>query len=302
MKLYANLHSHTTHSDGVYTPAELVRVAKAEGYRAVAISDHDTVTGFAEAAAECERLKMETLFACEFSVTEGYHLVGMNFDPTYPKMHTYLEGMSYRESHQSRTLFERGVASGYLKNITWDEVRAYNKGITWLCNEHVFRTMKAKGLVTDLDYPDFFETVYGAHRNEVPPAYDFLPAKELIALVRAAGGIVIHAHPHGQLRDVPELVAAGLSGIEVFHQDMTREDRIVALHLAEQYDLFVSGGSDHEGLCGGQYARYPEPEKTRYYAPPCSLGTTEFFFRELKSSHKMDGRLGVIRALAQSLE
>ena len=66
MKLYANLHNHTTHSDGIFTPTELVKVAKEEGYKAVVATDHDTVTAYDEMKAACAAEGLETIFGCEF--------------------------------------------------------------------------------------------------------------------------------------------------------------------------------------------------------------------------------------------
>ena len=67
MKLYANLHTHSTHSDGGFTPKQLARAAKKEGYSALALTDHDTVTGYTELREECEKLGLETIFGAEFS-------------------------------------------------------------------------------------------------------------------------------------------------------------------------------------------------------------------------------------------
>ena len=70
MKYYANLHTHSTHSDGKYTPAQLARMALEEGYGAVAVTDHDTVTGYGELKAECDKLGLETVFGAEFSALQ----------------------------------------------------------------------------------------------------------------------------------------------------------------------------------------------------------------------------------------
>ena len=67
MKLYANLHTHSTHSDGGFSPRRLAQAAKEEGYGAVAVTDHDTVTGYQELREECEKLGLETIFGAEFS-------------------------------------------------------------------------------------------------------------------------------------------------------------------------------------------------------------------------------------------
>lgn len=302
MKLYANLHNHTTHSDGVYSPREIVEVAKKEGYGALAVTDHDTVTACPEVRAECERAGLEWIFGAEFSspcksLGTNFHILGFHFDPEHTEMKSYLEQCSCCEAHQTRVLFERGVAEGKISGIDWQEVLEYNRGITWICNEHVFRAMKAKGLRTDTDYPEFFSGVYGRRRGEVKPLYEFLSAEQMIALIHRAGGIAIVAHPHNQLRFADELVKMGIDGLEVWHHMLGDEERNQALRTALKYDMLVSGGADHAGLCGGQYSRYAEPEKTGYYFEPCTLGTTQAFFDEIKSGVRMPDRADIIKSL-----
>ena len=302
MKLYANMHNHSTHSDGIYTPTELVKVAAAEGLGAVVLTDHDTVTGYEETAAVCAELGLETIFGVEFTspcdeLGANFHITAYHFDPEYPAMREYLDQLSASESNQTCVLFERGLANGEIGGITWEEVLEYNKGISWLCNEHVFRAMKAKGLVVDTDYANFFYTVYGPRRSEVPPIYPFRQTGELIRLIHEAGGIAVVAHPHEQLKFVDRLVEWGIDGIEVWHQMLNdRAEREEALRLALKYDLYVSGGEDHSGLCGGQYIRYEHPEETRYYVEPLSLGTTEYFFGEIRDRKKNPDRKAVIEA------
>lgn len=288
MKLYANLHTHSIHSDGVYTAAELVRVAKKEGYKAIALTDHDTVSGFSELQSECEKEGMEHIFGAEFTspskeLHANFHIVGFHFDPEYAPMKEYLRQLSLTESNQTKVLFNRGVDEGLVTGITWEEVLEYNKEITWLCNEHVFRAMKAKGLKKDVDYYDFFNSVYGPRRGQVPHLYPFLAPEKLIRLIKEAGGFAVLAHPHKQLCYLGMLIEMGLEGVEVWHDLLTDEERKNALMLACENRLYISGGSDHSGMCGGQYVRYEHPEQSPHYAAPCSLGTTQEFFEEIKN-------------------
>lgn len=305
MKVYASLHAHSTHSDGVYTPAELARVAKDEGYSAMALTDHDTVTGNADMKRECEALGLECIFGIEFSTQlkgnadRSFHMTAFHFDSEYPEMKEYLVKLSERETDQTKTLFERGIDIGYIKGITWEEVLEYNKGISWLCNEHVFRAMKAKGLITDLDYPEFFNTCFGKYRSTVPPKHGFMDVEELIPLVHKAGGIICLAHPHGQLPCVEYLAGLGLDGVEVWHSMLDAEERREALRVAEKYDLYVSGGADHEGLLGGEYGRYEHPEETAFWFPPLTLGTTRFFFEEIRDMKKNPERCKVLRNMIE---
>ena len=299
MKVYANFHTHTTHSDGVYTPREMVDMSVNEGYRALSITDHDTYTGNAEAREYCRIAGIGFMPGIEFStqsktLRKWFHMTAFHFDPEYPEMKEYLRILAEKETHKTETLFRRGLEIGYLHDMTWDEVLEYNKGIAWLCNEHIFRLMKHKGLATDLDYPEYFETVFGKHRAEVPPLHEFMDVEELIPLVHRAGGIICVAHPSSHLHLIDELTAIGLDGIEVWHSLLSAEQRREALAAARRNDLFVSGGSDHEGLCGGEYLRYEHPEETEFWFPPLTLGTTAFFAEELLNNKKHPDRFAVM--------
>lgn len=293
MEIYANLHTHSTHSDGGYDPAQMARVCKEEGYSAVALTDHDIATGYPELKAACDELGMECIFGAEFSspskllvdyagpLEPTFHIVGFHFDPEYPPMKQYLIDMGIRETEQTHTLFDRGVRLGKIKGIDWDEVLDYNKGIRWLCNMHLWRAMLAKGLLTPEDRGWFWKELFAEHRHEVPPHREFKQEHEIIQLIRDAGGIAILAHPHQQLKHMDALIEMGLEGLEVWHSMMTEPEREQALKLAYQRNLYISGGSDHEGLCDGAYAAKKKPGDHGYF-PPRSLGTTKQYYEEIR--------------------
>lgn len=295
MEFFANLHTHSTHSDGKYTPEEMVKIAKEEGYKALAITDHDTATAYPYLKAACDEAGLETIFGVEFTANSpligGYfHMVAFGFDPEYPEMKDYLEKLSFNETAQTKHCFDKGQREGGiiepsweggLSGITWEEILEYNKGISWLCNEHVFRAMKAKGIVTDLDYMPFFNAYFGPRRYEFQVPYEFLNVDELIGLVHRAGGIILVAHPENQLQFMDTLLEMGLDGLEVYHPDVPKAQQEEALRIALEKDLFIAGGSDHSGLCGGMYATYENPKESEFYIDPLSCGTYELHFREL---------------------
>lgn len=294
IRLYANMHTHSTHSDGGYSPAQLAHAAKNEGYSAVVLTDHDTVTGYPELRAECEKLGLETVFGAEFSspstLLEGiegeagtFHICGYHFDPEYPPMKQYLKEMSLRETDQTRTLFERGVRLGKIRGIEWEEVLEFNKGITWLCNDHLWRALLAKGLMKRSDRSWYFTELFGVHRFEVPPSYPFKQEHEIIKLIHDAGGIAIVAHPHGQLKHMDALMEMGIDGLEIWHWMLTEEERETGIRLAHEKGLYISGGSDHNGYCSGYLENYESPEDCPRYAPPLSFGTTKEYFDEIKN-------------------
>ena len=290
LRSYANLHLHSTHSDGVYSPAELARIAFDEGYRAIALTDHDTVTGNPEAKAECERLGMGFIFGAEFSVAkpDPFHIVGFDFDPEYPPMAEYLRMMGERETHQTREIFYMALESGGISGITWDEVLEYNEGVAWLCNNHVFRAMKAKGLLREEDYMDFFQRNYRKQRSMIPPLYPFKTTAGILELIRKAGGISVLAHPAppwGKTEDIIRLAELGLDGVEVRHPHVPAEEQPKIREIAAKFGLYVSGGSDHSGLCGGYYSSFHSEDELKaggFYIPPCEAGASEEEFDRLR--------------------
>ena len=282
------MHLHSTHSDGVYSPTELVRIAKDEGYRALAITDHDTVSAYPELKAACEREGMECLFGAEFTVVEpsDFHIVGFSFDPEYPEMKEYLANMAMRQTDNTKCCFDEAVRTGGISGITWDEVLEYNTGIPWLCNNHVFNAMKAKGLIRDDGYMAWFDKNFRHQRSWYPPSYDFKSLDEMVSLIKRAGGFAICAHPNKrQLGMIDMLLSAGVEGLEVLHPSLTEEEKELSRKICLERGLFISGGSDHSGLCGGYYSSF-ESEKalkaSDLYIEPLSVGVTEENYIELK--------------------
>lgn len=297
MKLYANLHTHSTHSDGGFSPTELAYAAKKEGYKAIAVTDHDTATGYPELRDVCIKEGLECIFGVEFSspsklleknaehrdvaMRKRFHIVGYHFDPAYPAMKKYLADRGTNETEQTHVLFDRGVKLGKIKGIEWEEVLEYNKGIAWLCNEHLWRAMLAKGIVTKADHDWFWSELFGAHIAEVPDCIPFKQEHEIIQLIRDAGGIAILAHPHTQLDCIDALMEMGVEGLEVWHHLMTEQEIAMALELAHKKNLYISGGGDHHGYCSGYYEW--EDKTSKFYAPPLTYGTTKEYFEEIKN-------------------
>ena len=286
------MHLHSTHSDGVYSPTELVRIAKAEGYQALALTDHDTGSGYTELREACEAEGMECIFGVEFSVTEpfDFHIVGFNFDPEFPEMKDYLEKMALRQTDNTKKCFDAAVANGGISGISWNEVLEYNAGIPWLCNNHVFRAMKAKGLIEEKEYMAWFNKNFLHQRSLFPPCHSFLPLDKMVDLIRRAGGFAVCAHPDKvRLGMIDLLTDAGIEGLEVLHPDLNEEEQELSLRLCLEKGLHVSGGSDHSGLCGGYYSSYETEEElhaSHLYIEPLTAGVEEHYFRELQA-HKI---------------
>lgn len=288
MKLYANLHLHSTHSDGGYAPNELVRIAKKEGYRAIALTDHDTVSGWSEFKEACQKEDMEYLCGTEFSVPgdsrfeRGAHIVGFHFDPEYPEMKEYLKALGETATERAKGLANLAIEAGVLKGITWDEVVEFNKGVTWFCGVHVDLLLKAKG-ITAPEKNKF----YREHKDEFASIQCFKTIEETIKLIHDAGGIAIVAHPSGSfgcLDYIDAFVEFGIDGMEVWHHDLNDEEQKVAYKIALEKNLYISGGSDHHGLCS--YPHYRHEKDNRAYSDYCSAGTTKEYFEEIVNRKK----------------
>jgi predicted metal-dependent phosphoesterase TrpH len=285
-KMFANLHLHSTHSDGAYTPQKLVEIGISEGYRALALTDHDTVSGNKEFMEICAQNGLESLFGVEFTC-EGlgtdFHIVAFDFDADNEQMHEHLVNLSRAATKRTYDLFNKAQSEGRLLGITWDEVLEFNKGITWLCNEHVFRLLLSKNLIKPEGYWQFMKENFSYN---IPYVSEFKKPtiKETIDLIINAGGIPILAHPGlGDKRPyLDELLDMGIKGFEVHHHANSIDAIDFLLEYAKKRGLYISGGTDHHGMMGGEYEKGEEGKK-RFWLEPCSMGTTEEYFRQIKN-------------------
>lgn len=248
-----DLHLHSTASDGALAPSEVVRRAAAAGLAAIALTDHDTVAGVAEAVAEGNRLGLRVLAGCEFSVAAPWgemHVLGYYLPDGEGELAEFLASRrALRETRAERivaALRANGVA------IEVDEVVAEAGGGA-IGRPHVARVLHRQGVVASLD--DAFHRWLGRGR----PAYvaKSLPALgEVTDLVHRHGGLAVAAH----LRDRatrPTLAAfkqQGLDGVEVLHPSHPPDLRPRLATLAATLGLLVTGGSDWHGGEGNEHA------------------------------------------------
>lgn len=255
---FANLHLHSIYSDGIYTPQELCRLAAQKGYRAVALTDHETTRGAAkmrEAAAACG---LECLNGIEITAhglgvrTGGFHIVGLGIDPDHPRMRAYTDWAEKNITELSIRRLEHCLKEGSIRDITWSDVAERFPDVGWYCNEQVFKLLQERQGLPDTEYWNFVNHFNGA---PVKGTSNSLPAEEAIDVIRAAGGVAVLAHPHNQTQYLPELAAMGLGGVETDHPDLTEFDSAEAVRFARELDLYRSGGTDHTGLLGNSMKR-----------------------------------------------
>lgn len=295
MKIYANMHTHSDHSDGGYTPEQLAQAAKKEGYGAVVLTDHDNITGFRQMRQACDALGLETVLGVEFSSpskllppkpgvkteNNSFHICGYGFDPEHPGIKGYLKELGEQKTAQIKMMFDLAVEKGIVGGISWEEVLIHNSDKAWLTGGRIYDAMLAKGLLEKKDRIGLIQALRPLLAYTFQCEYK--PEYEIIQLIRDAGGLAILAHPHEQLCHMEPLMEMGICGLEVSHRLLTPEEQAAAIELALAKNLYISGGSDHAGLCSGYYERYPTPEECPRYAPYLSWGTSKEYFDEIKN-------------------
>jgi 3',5'-nucleoside bisphosphate phosphatase len=251
---YADLHLHSTASDGSDAPAVVVRRAHAAGFAAMALADHDTMDGVPEAMAEAARLGMEYITGVEYSCLDGereIHVLGYGLDPEDPTLRAELArlraGRFDRGHGIVMKLNELGVA------ITWDRVQEI-AGDENVGRPHIARAMKEAGYIAEIK--DAFTSEWIANGGRAYVERVKISPEEAIAQIRAAGGVAVLAHP-GRFRGdgdtiddavIDRYVAAGLQGVEVFYSRHTQQMAQHYQRLAESKGLVMTGGSDDHGV------------------------------------------------------
>ena len=281
--IFANMHNHSTFSDGKWTPEELVALAKSEGYGAVVLTDHDTIRGTYFTQKAARKAGLLTLLGCEFSTVglgTDFHLVGYDFNPYEPEMAALLKRAAAKQTERSRILFEWAIERGDFSGITWDEVRAAYPYNDYYCNDHVLYTLQAKGLIKERT--ETFKLAFtnkNKERNqkirEITGMYD-PEISEVIRIVRKAGGVPVVAHPGKKVQYIESLIEMGLMGIEVNYRGVTDEARAEMNELADKHRLYKTGGTDHGGILGGFL-----DEGERYQCNPELCGANEEEFMKL---------------------
>jgi predicted metal-dependent phosphoesterase TrpH len=246
---HVDLHAHSTASDGAVPPAAVVERAKAAGVSAVALTDHDSVAGVAEATAAGERLGVRVVPGAELSAHDGereVHLLALHLaDPAGldAELARFRDQRQDRADEIVRRLRELGA------EVTLDDVLSEAGGGA-VGRPHVARAMIAAGFVNS--HREAFDRYLGAGR----PAYvakAVLPVADAIRMAHDAGGIVVFAHPgaDGTRERVERFAAVGLDGLELLHPSQGAEDIARLGALAQHFGLVRSGGSDWHGAADG---------------------------------------------------
>lgn len=246
-----DLHTHSTASDGTDSPADLVRKAAAAGLGAVALTDHDTTRGHAEALAALPAgltLVTGAELSCRLDGI-GMHMLAYLFDPAEPALLAERELVRDDRVPRARGMVAKLNALGV--PVTWEQI-ARIAGDGSVGRPHVATALVELGVVasvSDAFTPQWLADGGRAHmeKHETDPF-------EALRLIKGAGGVAVFAHPAAAKRGrtVPEsalaeLAEAGLDGIEVDHMDHDPETRARLRGLAKELGLLVTGSSDYHG-------------------------------------------------------
>jgi len=267
----ADLHLHTTHSDGRFTPAEVVRRAKERGLGAIAITDHDTCYGIPEALASARDYDSPPEIITGVEITCDYrgsilHLLGYFFDPDEPNLSAALLTLRARRRERFAAMLERLAALGL--PIPEADVEKLTS------REHSLGRPDLAALLVKHGHAPTLGDAFARFLHDGGPVFVSmrgLPVAEAIALVRGAGGVSSWAHPPetADLRQVEELRGFGLDALEAAHPAFTAARERNTRALAHAAGIAVSGGSDNHGptpasrSIGASGLRRPELEALR---------------------------------------
>jgi hypothetical protein len=245
-----DLHLHSTYSDGTLTPAALVAEAAGIGLRAIALADHDNLDGIAEAEAAGVRHGVEIVSGVELSVVWGelrdLHLLGYAFDRTHPGLNAALAEFRAFRTNRNRLILERinaKLAEEGRPPLDFDTVAAGAGGTVG--RPHLGRALISAGYVRDM------EGAFSSYLTPCNVPKRYFPADEAIALVHAAGGCAVLAHPMFIGNDpavlpglIDTLIGYGLDGMETWCGGASNDTVDRLLTLARRKGLIATGGSD----------------------------------------------------------
>ena len=243
-----DLHTHTTASDGVLSPSQLVALASAANLDALAITDHDTVAGLAEGVKAGLHHSVQIIPGIEVSCSASgvpCHILGYFIDYQSSKLSDYTSRAIRAREDRMHEMLSRLANQNVMVDMD-DVVKEAGPECSSLGRPHLARALVTKNYASSIG--DAFDRLIGdGHQAQVP--IRVLEANEAIGLIRDSGGIAVWAHPRLEVLQelLPELVTAGLRGLEVYRPKSSPEHVRKVKTSAEEMDLLVTGGSDWHG-------------------------------------------------------
>ena len=246
-----DLHVHSTASDGTCSPAQVPELAKKAGLAAIALTDHDTVKGVAEAVKAGQALGLRVIPGIELSSNyQGteIHILGLFVNPQDPDFLKALDRFAAVRQERNQEMLRRFEAAGI--HLTKDMLTGSNPD-TVITRAHVARALVAEGYASSMDQAFQKYLVYGGRYCPPKNAPD---PKTIVETLKANGAFISLAHPmqyklgdKGLLQLVSSMKSWGMEGLEVYHSSHNSLDIKKLLDLADRFKLLPTGGSDFHG-------------------------------------------------------
>lgn len=247
-----DLHTHSNASDGTMKPGELVRLAKERGLKAIALTDHDTIDGLAEAVAAGRQWGVEVIPGLEISARHpggSMHIVGLFLDYEDALLSRRLAVLKEARKDRNPRIIAKLNALGIPLKMA--QVERFS-GRGQMGRPHIARALYEAGFVRSIQ--EAFDIYLGNEGKAYVSKFRF-PPEEAIEMIREAHGVPVLSHPFTlglpspeALRErLQELAGLGLAGIEVFYPEHSPEQEALYLALARELGLLVTGGSDFHG-------------------------------------------------------
>ncbi len=274
MANYVDLHTHTTASDGIYEPPELLQKAKESGLRVLALTDHDTTDGIEEAAHAASQLDIEFIPGIEINTDVGggeVHVLGYFIEYQRPAFQAILKVLRDARERRGQRMIELLNEQGV--HVSWERVRQIAQGSVG--RPHVAKALLEAGYVSTIG--EAFDTYIGTGKPAYVPRYKLSPT-DAVRLINSANGLPVIAHPIelpglDVLREwLPDLVQSGMVGLETYYGPYTTAQEQALLALADEYSLIPTGGTDFHGPgihptpLGGRYVPYDTVERLKLAA------------------------------------
>lgn len=245
----ADLHMHSTASDGVYAPDALMELAARLGCTHVALTDHDSMAGILSARQAAKRLGMQMIPGVELScgAQKEIHVLGYGCDPEDAALRAFCERRVAQREERAEAMVQRLCELG--KPIEMRRVRELARGA--IARPHIARALLEAGHVTSVS--DAFDRFLKPGKPAYLPKEDVKVA-EAVRLIAQAGGVAVLAHPmelkmgETQLQSlIGEWKAQGLSGVEAYHPSAQSNHAAFLMRMARREGMLVTGGSDFHG-------------------------------------------------------
>lgn len=253
------LHCHTNISDGSFSFKEVLELASREKVSHLAITNHDTTKGLDEMIMLGKEKGIEIIPGIEISAFDinrkrRVHILGYFIETGDSPLNVICDPLVENRHRTSYIMVQNLKNRGY--SINWEQVKKYAEGGTGVYKQHIMHALIDNGY-TDSIYGDLYKKLFSRGQNGQPQGIAYMPMRYVDACVAIeaivqAGGVPVLAHP-GQYQSfeaVPELVEAGLQGIEVWHPLHGAEEEARAKLIAADYNLVMTGGTDFHGFYG----------------------------------------------------